>query len=209
MLDLDGQPINRFYNRKRLSDRMVDELIGICKGVLADGVVTQSEAEFLQVWMSANIRFREDLIIKQLYSRIKEMLEDGILDLDEQQELFAMLCTFTGENSPTETYVNLTSALPLNTPAPNIIFPGMNFCFTGKFAYGSRPLCQAAVLEMGGTIVKGITKKLDYLVVGFFGSDTWAHTPYGRKIEKAVEYREKHGRLAIISEDHWASHTFA
>lgn len=32
-----------------------------------------------------------------------------------------------------------------------------------------------------------------------------AHTTFGRKIEKAVSYREKGVPIAIVSEDHWAA----
>lgn len=198
----------KMYAHDRLNDRAVDELIGISKGVLADGKVTQPEAEFLEGWMTKNLEFIDNPIVSQLYSRIKEMLEDGVLDIEEQQELFILLCTFTGYKTPDTVYENLTSSLPLCSPPPEIIFENSVFCFTGKFAYGPRKECQATVIERGGKIAKGVTKKLDYLVVGFFGSDTWAHTPYGRKIEKAVDYREKFGGLSIINEDHWANYAF-
>ena len=46
-LDSQSQPLNRRYNAARLSDRAIDELIGLSRGVIADGVVTQEEAEFL------------------------------------------------------------------------------------------------------------------------------------------------------------------
>ena len=208
MLDIDGQPTNRFYNRKRINDRAIDELIGISKGVIADGRITQSEAEFLQSWMEVNVPYTEDPIVNQLYARVQGMLIDGILDIEEQQELFSMLCMFTGQATPTDVYVNLTCSLPVNKPAPKVEFPTMSFCFTGKFAYGPRKMCQEVVEERGGKISKSITKKLDYLVVGFFGSTDWIHSPYGRKIEKAADYRELYGNLAIISEDHWATHAF-
>jgi hypothetical protein len=53
-LDPNGQPLNRYFNHSRLNDRKVDELIGLCKGLIADGVVNQAEAEFIQSWLRNN-----------------------------------------------------------------------------------------------------------------------------------------------------------
>ena len=36
-------------------------------------------------------------------------------------------------------------------------------------------------------------------------TDSWAHENYGRKIEKAMEYRDKGVDLVIITEEHWAN----
>ena len=35
------------YSRARLDDRAINELLGLAKGIAADGVVNQKEAEFL------------------------------------------------------------------------------------------------------------------------------------------------------------------
>jgi len=41
----------------------------------------------------------------------------------------------------------------------------------------------------------------DYLVIGEIGSSNWVHSSFGRKIEKAMELKEK-GRISIVSEKH-------
>lgn len=45
--DEHGQLKNRWINAHRLSDRSIDELIGLCKGVLADAIVNTDEVNFL------------------------------------------------------------------------------------------------------------------------------------------------------------------
>ncbi|NCC30133.1 MAG: hypothetical protein EOM22_18785, partial [Gammaproteobacteria bacterium] len=50
MQDEHGQPPSRF-SQSRLSDRGIDELIGLCRGVLADGVLVESEVRFLADWL--------------------------------------------------------------------------------------------------------------------------------------------------------------
>lgn len=47
-----------------------------------------------------------------------------------------------------------------------------------------------------------ITRRTSYLVIGTFGSRDWVHTAFGRKIEKAVSYREA-VPLRIVAEEHW------
>ena len=39
------------FNRKSIDDRQIDTLLGLSKGLLADGKVDPSEAEFLQTWL--------------------------------------------------------------------------------------------------------------------------------------------------------------
>lgn len=39
-LDDHGQPKNRRWNAKRLDERSVDEFLGLCRGLVADGLLT-------------------------------------------------------------------------------------------------------------------------------------------------------------------------
>ena len=87
-----------------------------------------------------------------------------------------------------------------------IDFDGNSFCFTGTFLYGTRTACHKATESAGGIAAKGITKKLDYLVIGTNTTESWANTSFGRKIEKAVDYRDSGVPLAIISEACWINH---
>ena len=79
------------YNRKAIDDRQIDTLIGLSKGLLADGKVDQSEAEFLLGWLIQNRAVSNNPIIINLLSKVSSMLEDGVLDSDESKELFEVL----------------------------------------------------------------------------------------------------------------------
>lgn len=195
------------YSAKRLNDRAIDEFIGISRGLIADRVINQQEAAFLQSWLEANISYCSDPIVNQLYRRVQEMLIDGVLDQDEQEELFQILAEFTGESAVTH-YHSLTPTLPLCSPPPKIEFPTMTFCLAGRFAYGPHRICEEVILERGGFVAKSVTREVDYLVIGAFCSTDWLHTSYGLKIKKAVALREDKGKIAIISEDHWAQSAF-
>ncbi|WP_444891799.1 BRCT domain-containing protein (plasmid) [Microbulbifer sp. TRSA001] len=191
------------FGRKHLQDRQIDTLIGLSKGITADGQINQSEAEFLQGWLYQNSETKNPIILN-LLDKVSGMLADGFLDGDESSELFAALQSITGELSD-DGEVPKSSTLPVCTPPPRIQFTGKTFLFTGTCAYGSRKECQNVIDSLGGINAPRITKKLDYLVLGTYVTDSWIHESFGRKIEKAVEYRDSGLPLAIVTEEHWAN----
>ena len=86
-----------FYNRenaKRISSRQIDKLIGVARGLLADGKIHQSEVECLQKWLAANVEISHQPLIRTLYKRVDEILRDGIVDADESSTLFETLNHF-------------------------------------------------------------------------------------------------------------------
>ncbi|MDE0365126.1 MAG: BRCT domain-containing protein [Gammaproteobacteria bacterium] len=194
------------FNRKDVADKQVDTLIGLCKGIAADGVVSQQEAEFLQGWLAANeITIQSNPITATLLSRVNDMLADGVLDREEAQDLLAALRSFAGETPEVGEFIKTTS-LPVNRPEPPIKFADRRFCFTGTFGYGSRTQCANLIETLGGTHARTVTMKLDYLVLGSYVTPSWAHEAFGRKIEKAIYYRDERDRnIAIVSERHWVA----
>jgi hypothetical protein len=204
VLDDHGQPVNRFYNHNRLTDRVVDEMLGLCKGVVADGVVNEKEAQFLMDWISVNRGTAEQWPANVLYRRLAEMLIDHCLDQTEQAELLSLLQQIATGGKPPEAYVaNLSTSLPLTRPAPAIYFSQRHFCFTGRFILGPRKQCEGVILAKGGIAQKVPTGETDYLVIGILGSRDWIHSTHGRKIEKAVEFQGRGYSVAIVSEEHW------
>jgi NAD-dependent DNA ligase len=199
----DGQPLNQYFNAARLNDRKIDELIGLCKGVLADGEVSQFEVEFLQQWLRNNQDISEHWPANVLYQRIEEMLADNVLDFEEQKELLQTLMDLTGEPTIHGSVNSMSTSLPLTTPDPEIDFEGRIFCLTGKFVTGTRKQCESLVLDRNGSLKKSPTRDTDFLVIGVVGSTDWIHSTHGRKIERAVELKESGTNIAIVSEKHW------
>ena len=97
-----------------------------------------------------------------------------------------------------------TTDLPIDDPQPNIEFSGKSFCCSGTFAYSPRKGCEALVSSLQGINSKTVTLKLNYLVLGAYVTPSWAHEAFGRKIEKAMYYRDERGMdMAIVSKAHW------
>ena len=193
------------FNKKPVQDRQIDTLIGLAKGITADGIVSQVEAEFLHEWLVLNrLTIQDNPIFQHLFDRVSTMLEDGVLDSDEQTELFSALRSLSGDRSQGGEFMK-SSHLPIDQPEPDIMFLGKRFLFTGTCARGTRRECESEVEKRGGINEKIVTKRLDYLVLGTYVTPSWKHETYGNKIEKAMKYRDEHGLpLAIVTEGFWA-----
>ncbi len=197
----------RVYRRTATADRQIDELIGIVKGVMADGMVTQGEVEFLLRWIETNRQAANLWPAKALYPRLAQVAAKGFMTLHEEGEMLDLLMkTVGGNTAPQAGFASNSSKLPLTEPAASLSFEGRAFCFTGAFHSGTRDWCHEQVTNRGGRSIGNITRKLDYLVVGDIGNEAWAHSTHGRKIEKAIEYNSAGCRIAIVSEEHWYSH---
>lgn len=106
---------------QRIEDRGISELIGIARGLVADGVVNELEADFLIRWLKEN----EHLTcwpFDVLNKRVRAMLADGVIDAEERQELLELLRDLIGGKPAAGKAVNFASALPLTQPAPDIVF---------------------------------------------------------------------------------------
>ncbi len=191
------------FNRRSIDDRQIDTLIGLSKGLLADGKIDLSEAECLLTWLMQAANCTSNPIVLNLLEKVETMLSDGHLDEQEASEIVRVLTQLTGESSEIGELGRATT-LPLDDPAPSIAFPGNTFLCTGTCAFGTRKQCRQAIDKLGGRSAERGTKSLNYLIIGTYVTDSWAHESFGRKIEKAVAYRSQGVPIALVSEEHWA-----
>lgn len=193
-----------FHNRvggERIQSRQIDELIGLCRGMAADGAINQLEAEFLQKWLAANLAISGQPVIQTLYQRVSEVLSDGHLADDEARDLLSTLDQLSSRDIE-HGEVLKSSDLPLCDPAPHLTFQGRTYCFTGTFNFGRRAECEKAVSAKGAQC-GSLTKKTDVLVVGVYVTESWKHSSFGSKIIKACEMRDAGVPISIVSETHW------
>lgn len=188
----------------RIESRQVDEMIGIARGIMADGRLNQEEVEFLQKWLAASIAVRPHPLIRILYQRVAGMLSDGVLDEDEQKDLFDTLHAFVNQDIELGEDLKPTD-LPLCVPPPTLSFTDRLYCFTGTFTYGQRKHCEDAVRQRGGQC-GGLRKATNVLVIGSYVSGAWKHSSFGNKILQAVDWRDAGAPISIVSEAHWRRH---
>lgn len=197
-LDKDGQPQSAALNAVQNVGKSLDGLYGICRGLLIDGDVSENECRCLQSWLDENASVADMWPANVIASRLRAAFSDQKIDDDERSDIRLLLEKAIGGRPSVDDCVTLATRLPLTEPFPDIGFAGQSFCFTGKFAYGSRAKCGEAVFVRGGRVEDTVIVDLDFLVIGITASRDWAHSSHGRKIETARKRNVK-----IVSEEHW------
>ena len=195
------------FDCKRLIDRGMDEFIGICKGILFDGVVVYEEARNLLIWLENNREVAHKWPASELHAKLSVMLEGDSLSADDEGLLLSYLSGVTGKADVMIGGDNASTQLPLRHPAPEVYFKGAVFVVTGNLKMGSRKEVVGLIESLGGEVVlNNVRKDTTFLVIGDIGSKAWMHSTHGRKIERAIELRDEHNTgIRIISEDHFSN----
>lgn len=151
-----------------------------------DKKITTDEAMVLQDLISSNEHLNGEVSLSKISNMLQSCLEDGWIDTNESRDLIDEFSYYLD---------------PLTTDDGTVDFVSKNFMLTGDFVHGSKDSVAEYVSEMGGTMLKSVTKSCDYLVVGGRGSDAWSFGNYGNKVKKAMEWRAKGQPIRIISEE--------
>jgi len=201
----DPQPnIGRILtSERRVATRNMDELIGMCRMVLADGHVDDNEANILLNWIESHYHAKDVWPGNMLYERLCYAMVQGHIDPDEESELLEVLGKVAG-GPPTGDHPGISGAIPFDDPPPAILYQSQRFALTGQFVYGGRKRVQTAIESRGGECSPSVSAKCGYLIVGTIGSDEWLHSNFGTKIAKAVEMKAAGKQIKVVTEQHWA-----
>lgn len=176
-------------------------LNGLCKGLISDKALSEEEVRYLDWWLTQNGTLKSNYPGKELYTLVKEILKDGVITTEESQTLHKALVDFTGCDLESGVVDGLSTKLPVDSDA-DIDLEGKVFCLTGVFMAGKRSHVEDILKRSNGLISNTVTKKIDYLVIGTLSSRDWRFSSHGRKIEKAISYRDIEGvGLKVISEE--------
>lgn len=181
-------------------------LVGIIQGLMADKHLQDAEIHFLRDWLASSAALSSGWPGSVLAGQIQEVLADGVITEAERAHLVKSLTELAGGRLDDMCSSPGVASFSFDQPE-RLDTPGARFCLTGDFVYGPRSLCAQRIEALGGLVQDGITKKLNYLVVGGLGSAEWKHGTFGTKVEKAMQYRSEGVPLLVIAEDVWASFT--
>jgi hypothetical protein len=186
----------------------VQFLSGLLHGIMADGVLDDSEVRALSTWLNANRYLKGCYPFDEIDSLVTSALADKKIDQEERERMMAYFSNFIDF---TESY-NLDerklaemkqqySVEGICAVCPEITIEDHYFCFTGE----SRKYKRAEIFEIidaaGGNNQGTVNRHTNYVVVGGAGNPCWAYACYGRKIEQAVKLRKAGSRLSIIHEN--------
>ena len=188
--------------RRRVMSRSLDELIAMCRLVLADDTADEAEARFLLDWIETNLHGKDVWPGSVLFERLSRAMNDRLLDPHEETELLDVLrkanAARLGAVQPGK------AGVLFDDPAPVIVYPAKHFALTGQFLYGSRKRVSAAIETRGGVCTGSISRKGGYLLVGTLGADEWRADDLDTKIADAVALRAAGSPVVLVSERHWA-----
>ena len=178
--DPDGQP-DPIYNRRQRESRDTNELLGVVRGILADGHVADSEIVFLAKWLLTNEELATQWPFSRLVDRLAAVLARPRGLTRMSAPTFTRSCRRLSGTPRRGILRNTPTTFPLTKPEPEIIFDRNEFVLTGKFVHGTRKLCEAEIASRGGSCCDRVTLRTSYLVIGTMSSRDWVNTSWGRK----------------------------
>lgn len=169
------------YNRRTTA---MQELLGMLKGVSADGEISVREARNLLDWIDDHEEIADEPSVEPVFALISESLADGVITEEEHSAMMAAI----------EGVVNPSSA---ESP---VEFEGNRFVLSGDFLHGPKPSVAEFIESKGGQVSGSVSKKCRYVVIGGSGSEAYAFGNYGTKAKKALELKAKGANIDIVKE---------
>jgi len=201
--DGDGKVTGSQLDARSLQARLA-ELVGICKGVIADGKVAPEEAEFLRDWLQTNQGLLNCWPADVISKRLEQVFEDGRVDEQEQKDLLVLLTKISSSQPAVHEAGATAVPLPVTMPEPLVELAGKHFCLAGRFVYGPHSRCKEAIVRRGGKVDASPGPHTDFLVIGGLSLSDWKDQPDARKVHKAQELQQQNPRLRIVSEENWS-----
>jgi NAD-dependent DNA ligase len=185
---------------KRRVDKAIEHLLGMVTGMVADAHLHEREVQLLQTWLAEHPEAKDAFPGNVIARKVQEVLADGVITEPERAHLLAVLTEMAATDfSSTGSASPEVLALPIED-CVTIELKNSMVCLTGEFLYGTRAACERLVLAAGGMCSDSVSKKVDVLIIGTRVSADWAHTTFGRKIQRATELQEQGHAIEIISE---------
>jgi hypothetical protein len=180
-------------------------MLGLVRGVAADGIVSPDEAARLSEWTRAHPEVAERWPANVLARRLERIFEDGRIETEERARLLAMLTQLAENPLGLAGGFPLATDLPISRPEPEVTFEGKTFVFAGEMSYGPMHQCEREVVELGGTCERGVGRRTDYVVIGSLAASDWSQRDFGALVDEVVQYRSRGVPIAVITEEHWAA----
>ncbi len=175
-------------------------LLDIVGAVISDRHLHDSEIMFVNDWIKANPTVSTSWPGSVIAQQLKQILSDRIVSENERSSLLNSLSAITAGALAKVSQV--AEEIDFHPDELDVIeFASHTFCLSGNFLLGDKDKCANEISKRGGLMLAGVTKKLNYLVVGGLGSDQWKHGNFGAKVEKAIQYRSDGIPIKIVHEE--------
>lgn len=92
-----GSKMTERLSAARYDSIDIPELIGLCRGVLADGTINLAEARFILQWLNERPGVLETWPADELHNLLGRTLEDDLITPAEEEELSQLLEEIIGD----------------------------------------------------------------------------------------------------------------
>jgi hypothetical protein len=184
--------------------RAIDEMLSLCGGLIFEGAIAATEATQLAQWVRDHREIADMWPASVVARRLGRIFVNGMVTSEERDALRELLERVSGAEPITASEAEWGRYLELDDPPPQIVIAGKRFCFAGRFFFGTRRACKAAVIDRGGAAFDRVRQDLDFVVVGLFGSPVSFDATAASEIREAMNYRAMGLGPAIVSEKQWA-----
>lgn len=193
----------QFVSKKYYDQITADlqQLNAVVSAIAVDGVITETEAESLLEWIGEHEHLRKSYPYDEIESVVMSAMKDRKIDQTEQIKLLELFSSFSMSDLDIQSETSSGKTLEgICAVAPNIEFEEHRFCITGESAVLPRAEIEIAIKDRGGIVLRDVTSRLHYLIVGANSNPCWSYACYGRKIETTMNLRRKGAKIIIVHE---------
>ncbi|EGU56008.1 NAD-dependent DNA ligase [Vibrio nigripulchritudo ATCC 27043] len=184
-------------------ETLVNQLLGFLQGITSDGYLNDKELEALTSLINDHPTILNTWPADVISKRLQIVFEDGVVDDNERSELLEMFKSICGQQFLETGSAECGATDFFGEPIELTNLSEKTVCFTGKFLGGNRKLMESLAKANGGIVRSGVTKDLDYLIIGSMASRDWKFSSHGRKIEAALKNQNQGNGTHIINEETW------
>lgn len=191
----NNKPISKGSGKKYVihsseETKAIKELQEALQYVINNNALNTKSVYTINNWLEEHFEYIEKYPFNEIYQAINVILEDGIVEdseIDNLLELFKIVL------NPLSAYKS--------SIIENIDILDKKICVTGDFKYGTRTKIIELLENNGAKVMSAVSGKTAYIIVGELGSDNWQCGNYGSKIKKALELQQKGYPIKIYGEN--------
>ena len=178
-------------------EALLNQALGFASGISADDEIREEELTLLV----ENLTKLDSMpVCRNLLKDIERLKrEDNIVGL------LACVKRFCGQEFPETGAAQNASLLDIFDSVDKVDLLGSRICFSGLVLGVPRSKLREQSENFGCYFDNKVTLSTDILVVGEEASRDWIYSALGRKIERAMELREKGHKICIITAKNWCS----
>lgn len=179
---------------KRVPNKLTDtnmrlqQLYELLCDIMADNIVTSEEVYILKDWIDNNDDLFKDYPYNIIVPAVNRVLADGVITNDESNELRQIF----------QQIINPKFGL---RRGETLDIAEKSFVLTGQFTSYNADDFADILVRNGGILMKSVSSKTDYLIVGSDPDPRWHSGNFGTKIKKAMELRTNGDDIIIATEN--------